>query len=376
MRVLHAPVNIGNQPWVLSRHERLLGVQSDLVVHYIPPSLRYPADKALGDLGGKSPEELRARILTGLRAPLDYDVLHFYFGRTIFSWDDYESGSPFRYLDLRIAKTLGRKVFFTLQGCDARLAGESTLRNKFTPCRQGLCRAFETCINSLDAKRREMIANALPQADKVFYLNPELGHYLPAAEFLPYSNVDVCAFDVAPPRTSGRIRIVHAPSDGAIKGTPAILDALASLENRYDFELMLIQNVQHEEAMQMYRSADLVIDQIFAGWYGGLAVEVMAMGKPVLCYLREEDFGNAPPAMIADLPIRSVRPDRLVQDIADALDRRAEWPEWSAKSRRYVEKWHNPATIAAAMIAAYEDPSAPFDLSARILRAEDSRAPD
>jgi len=110
----------------------------------------------------------------------------------------------------------------------------------------------------------------------------------------------------------------------------------------------------------MYRGADLVIDQVLAGWYGGLAVEVMAMGKPVLCYLREEDFINVPAAMIADLPVRNIRPDHLAQDIAAALDRRAEWPNWSLASRRYVERWHNPATIAAAVVAAYKNPSAPF----------------
>jgi hypothetical protein len=90
----------------------------------------------------------------------------------------------------------------------------------------------------------------------------------------------------------------------------------------------------------------------------------MAMGKPVLCYLREADFGNVPAAMIADLPIRNIRPDHLAQDIAAALDRRSEWPEWSAKSRRYVEKWHDPAMIAANMVEAYKNPSAAFDCTA------------
>jgi len=84
------------------------------------------------------------------------------------------------------------------------------------------------------------------------------------------------------------------------------------------------------------------------------------MDKPVLCYLREDDFVNVPPAMIADLPVRNIRPDHLAKDIAAALDRRAEWPSWSAESRRYVETWHNPAVIAAAMIAAYKNPVAPF----------------
>lgn len=363
MRVLHAPVNIGNQPWVLSRNERKLGIESELIVLFRPPLFRYQADRALSaNPGGRSEKELRARMNVGLRAALDYDVLHYYFGRTLFTWGDY-ADSPFLYLDLKLAKAAGRTVFFTLQGCDARLASESAKRNDFTPCRKDRCHFFETCVNELDKNRRAFIREILPLADRVFYLNPELGHYVPNAQFLPYSNVEISELEVLPPSTSGRVRIVHAPSDGAIKGTPAILAALESLRYKYDFELTLVENMPHEEAMKMYRRADLVIDQVLLGWYGGFAVEAMSMGKPVLCYLRPDDFEHVPRDMISDLPVRNIRPDRIAEDVADALDRRAEWPEWSVRSRRYVEKWHNPFIIATAMVAAYKNPTALFDLA-------------
>ena len=80
----------------------------------------------------------------------------------------------------------------------------------------------------------------MPQANKVFYLNPELGHYLRGAEFLPYSNVEISTFEVIPPATTGRAKIVHAPSDPSLKGTLAILAALESLKEKYDFEVILI----------------------------------------------------------------------------------------------------------------------------------------
>jgi len=255
-------------------------------------------------------------------------------------------------------------VFFTLQGCDVRLAHLSNARNAVTMCREGACRFFGNCIDSLDARRQAFIDEALPLADKVFYLNPELGHYVHGAEFLPYSNVEISDFEVIPPKVEGTITIVHAPSDGAIKGTPAILAALETLKDRYDFELLLVEGLPHEEAMRLYQSADIVIDQILAGWYGGFAVEAMAMGKPVLCYMREEDFGNVPAEMIADLPIRDIRPAHLAEDIAAVLDRRAEWPDWSLAARRFVERWHDPATIARAIVTLYRDPSQCLDLKA------------
>ena len=366
MRVLHAPVNVGNQAWVLSRYERKLGIESDLIVNYT--TLGYSADKIISRVGGKSSEEVKERLITGLRAPLDYDVFHYYFGRTLLFWDDYVTGNYYPYLDLEIAKRLGRPIFFTLQGCDVRIAGESTARYEFTPCKRGACTFFDACIAHRDEERRKFMAEVLPKSDHFFYLNPELGHYTDGGHFLPYSSVDIDAYQVTPPELDRPPRILHAPSNGPIKGTAAILEALESLKREYEFELLLVQGMSHPEAMSIYQSADLVIDQILAGWYGGFAVEAMAMGKPVLCYLREEDFGFVPDEMIADCPIHNIRPSHLSEDIKAALDRRAEWQEWSIQSRRYVEKWHNPNVIAAAMIDMYRNPRAPFSLQEHVWR--------
>src|SRR3979411_1073460 len=91
MRVLHAPVNIGNQPCVLSRYERKLGVESDFHGNY-DGAFGYCADKVISKVGDKAPAELHNRLQAGLRAPLDYDVFHFYFGKTRLCWDDSFTG--------------------------------------------------------------------------------------------------------------------------------------------------------------------------------------------------------------------------------------------------------------------------------------------
>lgn len=370
MRILHAPANVGNQPWVLSRYERQLGLSSDLLVNF-GTSFAYPADRVLVDPNDPWEAQMRARLRAGLQVPLDYDAFHFYFGRTILGgWDEDDNGIGYRYLDLELAHRLGKPIVFTLQGCDARLAGESTLRYAHTPCRDGVCGIYPECISKHDSGRRRFIAEVLPKADRVFFLNPELGHYVPDGQFLPYASVDIAAIEVCEPRLDRPPRIVHAPSDGSIKGTPAILAALEALRPEREFELQLVRNMTHAEALRIYRTADLVIDQVLAGWYGGFAVEAMAMGKPVLCYLREEDFDQVPAALIADLPIRNIRPDCLADDIAAVLDRREEWLDWSRRSRRFVEKWHNPGLIAAAMVDLYRDPGAPFTLSHHIAAAD------
>jgi glycosyltransferase involved in cell wall biosynthesis len=208
-----------------------------------------------------------------------------------------------------------------------------------------------------------MIGRVLPFFDRVFYLNPELGHVVPEGQFLPYANVEIEKFDVKLPTTEGRPRIVHAPSNGGIKGTSIILSALEQLRSRYEFDLILVEKQTHIEALALYRSADIAIDQVLAGWYGGFAVEMMAMGKPVACYIREQDMKFVPPAMRDDMPILKVDPGRLVDDLATILDRRAEWQNVGKRSRRYVERWHNPDRIAQAMLDAYRSPDSAFVLT-------------
>ncbi len=360
MRVLHAPCNFGNQSWVLSRAERQLGLKSELVVNYLN-AFDQPADRVLGKVGGRTTNHLIARKTALWAAPYDFDVFHYYFGRSLASWDDIDELAGESFDDLKRARELGKPVIMTLQGCDVRLAGESNRRNTFTPCAPHRCPAYASCLATYDDQRRRLIRDILPLCDKVFYLNPELGHFVPDATFLPYANVDISKVHPQPRAANALPRILHAPSLAGIKGTSAILAALESLAKRHAFELVLVQNQTHQEAMAIYQTADIAIDQIFAGWYGGLSVELMAMGIPVMSYLREDDFVRAPAAMIRDLPIINIRPDSLEKDIEAVLMRRAEWAEIGRASRSFVEKWHDPMKIAAWMIEVYKDPKNTFE---------------
>lgn len=359
MHILHAPVNVGNQAWTLSRAERDLGMRSDLIVNYSTWT-QYPADAVLSQYQTQNLGEYLKRWWNGLLAPFRYNVLHYYFGRSSLVFDDLPDRFQLPYLDMRIGRLLGRRIFMTLQGCDARIAARSNQSNAFTPCAAGKCSAYETCVTVLDAQRLEMIENVLPLCDRVFYLNPELGHFVPDATFMPYANVDIWNFEQVSSAKSGPMRVVHAPSDPNIKGTRLILEALDQLKAEFDFELVLVKNKPHHEAMEIYQSADLVIDQILAGWYGGFAVEVMAMGKPVASYIREEDLHFVPEDMRNSIPIVPLHPESLLNDLRAAFARSHEWREIGRRSRLYVERWHDPVKIASALRRVYEDPNAQF----------------
>ena len=367
MRILHGPVNVGNQPWSLSRAERSLGHTSDVVQNYAT-WLGYPADKTLSKYGENRRGVRLARQFFGMTAPFRYDVIHYYFGRSFMLWDDFgmvfgDPDASARALhDVKLAKKLGRKIFMTLQGCDARQADVSNQSNAITMCRDDGCPAFSACVSGVDSSRRAMIDTLLPLMDRVFYLNPEIGTVVPNAEFLPYANVNINDETVTPPDPSKKIRVLHAPSNGGIKGTPLILAALEKLKDRFDFELVLIENTPHAEAMKLYRTADIAIDQALLGWYGGFAVELMAMGKPVAAYIRDEDRDFVPKAMWDDIPILRIDPRTLEQDLARILADPAGLVDAGARARRYVERWHDPLKVAKALTAIYQDPTAPLVL--------------
>ncbi|MGX5735312.1 glycosyltransferase [Bosea thiooxidans] len=365
MKILHGPANVGNQPWTLSRAERSLGHKSDVVQNY-GTWIGYPADRTLGAYAKNSRWTRFVRKAFSLSIPMKYDVIHYYFGRTFSLWDDFgmalgrspdEDRKALR--DAVWAKRMGRRLMMTLQGCDVRIAEVSDDRNAVTMCRAGACSAYETCVASLDATRRAMISTVLPLMDRVFFLNPELGHMIPGpAEFLPYANVDVMNETMSLPDPGRRLRIVHAPSNGGIKGTPLVLAALERLKKHYDFELILVENTPHADAMKIYRSADLAIDQVLLGWYGGFSVEMMAMGKPVAVYIREEDRQFVPPRMWDELPFLRLDPRTLDDDLARILSRPETLVEAGLRSRRFVERWHDPLKIAKALAAIYQDPKA------------------
>ncbi len=368
MRILHGPCNVGNQPWTLSRAERALGLKSDMVQNY-GTWIGYPADRTLSPYGENTRRAQLSRALFSLTAPFRYDVIHYSFGRSFMLWDDFGmvlGRSPEQdrkaLRDVHLARRLGRRLIMTLQGCDARQADVSHRINTITMCRTNGCPSFAACTSGIDDTRRGMIRTLLPLMDRTFFLNPEIGHMVPQGEFLPYANVDVIGERVTPPNPGRRPRILHAPSNAGVKGTPMILAALERLKSRFDFELILVENKPHAEAVELYRAADIAIDQILAGWYGGFAVEMMAMGKPVAAYIREEDRRFVPEAMWDELPILRLDQRTLDDDLARILSDPQALIAAGERSRRFAMRWHDPLKAARALAAIYKDAAAPLVL--------------
>jgi hypothetical protein len=193
---------------------------------------------------------------------------------------------------------------------------------------------------------------------EIYALNPDLCYVLPErTKFMPYSHVFVNKIEPTYIQLNQeKLRIGHAPTHRKVKGTSFVLDAVNKLiMEGYNLELVLIEGKSHKDAMQIYKEIDILVDQLFAGWYGGVAVEVMAFGKPVIVYLREDDLKFIPCQMREELPFIQANPDNIFQVIKEVtIMPRSALLEIAHQSRKFVEKWHNPIEIAKMVLNDYQ----------------------
>jgi glycosyltransferase involved in cell wall biosynthesis len=71
-----------------------------------------------------------------------------------------------------------------------------------------------------------------------------------------------------------------------IKGSTHVLAALERLKSEdYPVEYFYLTDTPLKEMRYYQVQADIVVDQLIYGWWGSAAIEGMALGKPVVCYL-------------------------------------------------------------------------------------------
>lgn len=373
LRVLHCPWNVAGQSAQLAAAERALGADSRCIV-IEETAQGFPADEALAKPNARilARETARWRLLW--RAIAWADVVHFSFGQSCLVPHAFPGLENLRWRnplavvwrlycravwlkDLPLLAAMGKTLAVTWQGDDARQHDRSL----------GL---FDVSIaralgeqyyppGSDDWKRRT-IAEFARHVPLHYALNPDLLHVLPErACFQPYASFDPASVMPTPPATGAPRRLVfaHAPSHRGAKGTEYVLAAAERLKAEgAEFHLELIEGLPRSQAMARYLECDVVIDQLLAGWYGGLGVEAMALGKPVVAYIRQSDLAPVNAAFLADLPIVDATPDS-VYDVMKRLIAmpRTELHALGARSRAFVERWHDPLTMAAQTLSAYQN---------------------
>lgn len=305
LRVVHCPVNTAGVPWTNVQALRRRGVDATLVV-FNRYRLHPEADWSLERRGG-----LLRRQLTQWRAFLRLlprtDIFHFYFGLTLVP----------RSLQFPLLRALGKRSVMHYLGSDIR--GKTPEELAFGK------RAGAEVVGSYDAIR-----------------------WVPEAEVIP-PGIDVGRIEPSPPSDRARPVILHAPSSRTRKGTEHVLAACEGL----DADLLLIEGLRHDEAFERYREADIVVDQLNAGWYGLFAIECMALGKPVVSFLHEEAVRRTEQAFGVSVPIVRASKDDLRARLEPLVASAAERRRLGAASRAYAEKVHDLERVADRLLALY-----------------------
>jgi hypothetical protein len=94
------------------------------------------------------------------------------------------------------------------------------------------------------------------------------------------------------PKKSEEIFVGHFPSDPAIKGTENVKLAVDIL-NRKGYRTSLIMNrIPHDHLPSVMSKCHIICDWFnpLYGLYGILSIESLLMDRPVVCYVKEENY--------------------------------------------------------------------------------------
>ncbi|HEX3057667.1 MAG TPA: hypothetical protein VHP82_16165 [Gaiellaceae bacterium] len=305
LRVTHCPVNTAGIPWANVQALRARGVDARLVV-FNRYRLHPEADVDLQRRGGLVRQQGTQWKAFARLAPKT-DIFHFYFGLTLVP----------KSVQFPLLQVLRKPSVMHFLGSDIRGRPADELR--------WARRAGATVIGSYDAAR-----------------------WLPHAHVIP-PGIDVVAIAPAPPSDSEHPVVLHAPSSRSRKGTEEVVAAAELL----GLNLELVEGVDHRAAFERYRAADLVVDQLNAGWYGMFAIEAMALGKPVVAFLHEEATRRTEEAFGLKVPIVHATKETLTEVLRELVASPEELRRIGAASRAYVERVHDLSVVGERLLDLY-----------------------
>ena len=307
-RVLHLPVNLAGTGWAHVNALRRKGVDARLLVFW-PQKWRpdeYDINLDLPRRGLLRQQIVQWRALA--RYLPQTDLFHFYFGKTLVP----------KKLNMPILRATRKKSVMHFLGDDIRNKSLEALayRKKFDA----------TIVGSYAATRW------VPDATAVVPPGLDLRNYEPVA-----------------PVERERPLVVHAPSDPERKGTSHIVEACAQLP----VDLDVVHGVPHEEAVERFKRADIVVDQMHYIWHGVFAIESMAYGKPVVTNLDAEAVRQTEQAFGLKVPIIPATKDDLVEKLRPLVDSFELRRRLGQEGRAYVERVHDLDQVADRFIELY-----------------------
>ena len=342
-KILFAPHEIGGQMQLMVQELRHRGYfataatyQQEWFGHVNDIHLNLP------HVSGKINRHLRLLAFT-LWAAQNYDIFHFFWGESLYGL------GRFPHLDLWLLRRLNKQIFVHFRGLDIiDLAYFDYLR-----ARTAGDHLPEPPINRPDQRRS--LTYWRRYGDKMLVSEPDLLRVVPEAVLVQQA-VDLDYWCPSPSQLvpqsehDGIIRIAHAPSMRRKKGTEFVEQAVSQLQREgLKVELVLIERVPFHQVKALYESCDIGIDQVLYGWYGKVSIELMALRRPVVCYIDPQWLCHRP-----DMPIINATPSTLTTHLRELVKDAGLRKRLGDAGIDYARRYHDVKVIVDQCLQIYQ----------------------
>lgn len=269
-----------------------------------------------------------------IKALFSYDIFIFPYAASFYI----SNNSRIANFDFPILKFFGKKIIVAFVGCDIKIRDDKKKQkiSSCHPCTLACDKNVKKKLSEVVEKYADLVlsqkdyAGLLRKKYHPFWVPLNLEKYKPKYVF---RKVPV---------------IIHAPSNIDLKGTKEILKTINRLKKEgYKFDFRLLQGKKNKEVLEEIRNSDFVIDSLLGGWYGVFSAEAMALGKPVLGYLRPENLKKI------NVPMINTHPGNVYINIKKLIEMKPSKRAVIGKaSRRFIEKYHSEDKIVGDILKA------------------------
>ncbi len=352
IRTLWASTPILTLP-ILAECDRLLGLRSASLVfntYYITRSFDinlFVFEAAVRVTRNKRAQRGFRRIVLAW-ALLRFDVFNYFYDRGLMMSDGFFGINP---EEIQMLFDSGKRLYTYAYGADVRsreitlaLGEPNVCQACPQPGRYCICKTedLNSSLKRLDGRVTARIAMG------------DMVSYVPGCRDLHYWPLDLKKFKAEPLayRPGDTLRVAHAPNHGHFKGTALLMDAIDRLRREgQPIELVSVQGVPNEKVLELFRSSHLVADQFVAGFHGYTALEAMALARPVLCFLRNDDMMIDP----ATCPIINIRPEQIYDMLKRCLEGGIDLESLGKRGRAYIDRYYSIEAVAARLGRLYID---------------------
>lgn len=319
MKILHAPENIVNIPYLLSCEFRKMGHVSDVMSLKADHREFNASDYTLFNEDENKYQSYLKYISFAAKAIMKYDTFLFHWRNTLLP----------REYDIPVLRRLRKRYYIYHHGRDVYW---NTNYYKHVPHARWAEKLFVSTPDLYDFTPDNAII--IPQAINLNYLNRFIRKERSLKDGIKEPVI-----------------ITHAIGNGGVarerKGSDFIIEAVDKLKNRgFKIDFRFFIGERHEKVLREIARADIHLDQVVLGWYGTITAEAMAMGCPVMCYIRPDLEKYA-----EKLPLFRLYKGNLEKQIEKFIMDFPFRKELSEKGKAYVKKTHDAPVVAHRILS-------------------------